>query len=68
MHRTHLLYCFGLALCGAASGCESDPPPTAYPLDGVTVFVGFDAADRFEPDLLIQILHDHLQARQKRET
>ena len=42
MHRTTLFYLFGIGLCGAALGCESDPPLMAYRLDGITVFVGFD--------------------------
>ena len=42
MQRLALRYLLGLGLCGAAAGCQSDPPLADYPLDGITVFVGFD--------------------------
>jgi len=42
LRATLLGLLFGGGLCGAASGCDSAPPPTDYPLDGITVFVGFD--------------------------
>jgi len=31
-----------LGLCGAAAGCQAAPSLEDYPLDGITVFVGFD--------------------------
>ena len=42
MNRATLLYLLGTSLCGAAAGCESDPQLPEYPLDGITVFVGFN--------------------------
>lgn len=41
MRRTPLRSALAIALCGAA-GCEADPEYPEYPLDGITVFVGFD--------------------------
>lgn len=41
MDRTRFTYLLGLALCGAA-GCEPDAPLPEYPLEGITVLVGFD--------------------------
>lgn len=40
MQHTTLLCSLGIGLCCAA--CESGPPREEYPLDGITVFVGFD--------------------------
>ncbi len=42
MRRATLLFLFRIGLCGVTVGCESDTPLTDYPLDGITVFVGFD--------------------------
>ena len=42
MHRATLLLFLRLGLCGAAAGCGSDPEYPEYPLDGITVLVGFD--------------------------
>ena len=42
MQRLTSRYLIGLGLCGAAAGCQSDPPLADYPLDGITVFVRFD--------------------------
>ena len=42
MQRSVLRHLLGLALCGAAAGCQPAPPLAAYPLDGITVLVGFD--------------------------
>ena len=42
MQRLALRYRLGLGLCGAAAGCQAAPPLADYPLDGITVFVGFD--------------------------
>jgi len=40
-HATLVLF-LGLGQCGALAGCASDPVYPEYPLDGITVFVGFD--------------------------
>ncbi|HEY0135948.1 MAG TPA: hypothetical protein VGB85_17805 [Nannocystis sp.] len=37
-----LFHVLGLGLCGAVIGCESDAPLPDYPLDGITVYIGFD--------------------------
>src|SRR5687767_3042095 len=42
MHRGTLLCLFGLGLGGGAAGCEPDRPLVRYPLEGITVLVGFD--------------------------
>ena len=42
MHRATLLLFLRIGLCGAAAGCGSDPEYPEYPLDGITVLVGFD--------------------------
>ena len=42
MHHAALVLFVGLGLCGAANGCASDPAYPEYPLDGITVFVGFE--------------------------
>jgi hypothetical protein len=42
MQRSALRHLLGLGLCGAAAGCQAAPPLADYPLDGITVFVGFD--------------------------
>ena len=42
MQRSALRHLLGFGLCGAAAGCQGAPPLTDYPLDGITVFVGFD--------------------------
>ncbi len=42
MQRLTPRYLIGLGLCGAAAGCQAAPPLADYPLDGITVFVGFD--------------------------
>lgn len=42
MSRATLLRFLGISLCGAAVGCKSDAQLPEYPLDGITVFVGFD--------------------------
>jgi len=41
MRGTTFLPLLGIALC-AAAGCEAEPDYPEYPLDGITVFVGFD--------------------------
>ncbi len=42
MRHANLLRLLGIGLCGVASGCESGPDYPEYPLDGITVFVGFN--------------------------
>lgn len=42
MQRLTSHYLIGLGLCGAAAGCQPEPPLADYPLDGITVLVGFD--------------------------
>ena len=42
MRRTILLHLFVTSLCSAAAGCENDPQFPEYPLDDITVYVGFD--------------------------
>ena len=42
MHSAIVCLVLGLGLCGAAAGCASDPEYPEYPLDGITVLVGFD--------------------------
>ena len=37
-----VLHVLGLGLCGVAVGCGSEAPLPDYPLDGITVYVGFD--------------------------
>ncbi len=41
MQRAVLRYVLG-GLCSAGVGCETEPDYPEYPLDGITVFVGFD--------------------------
>ena len=36
------LHVLGLGICGAVLGCEPDAPLPDYPLDGITVYIGFD--------------------------
>ena len=42
MHHAKLVLFLGFGVCGGAVGCASDPEYPEYPLDGITVFVGFD--------------------------
>ncbi|HEY0133892.1 MAG TPA: hypothetical protein VGB85_07425 [Nannocystis sp.] len=42
MDQATLFLLLGIGLCGAAAGCASDPEYPDYPLDGITVFVGFE--------------------------
>ena len=40
--RTTRLHVLGLGICGITAGCEAAAPLPDYPLDGITVYVGFD--------------------------
>ena len=42
MQRAALRHLLAAGLCSAGAGCETDPEYPEYPLDGITVFVGFD--------------------------